>query len=488
MISIDDLVVRFDHRDGYDLVDYEIVGLPVWKLGLLVQTLEDNPIAATEEFVLRLIYEGIDSVEGIAALLGLDEGLVTSIAGDLVRMDAIANQAGKMRLTRIGDDLRRKAVLTKPTEHTIQIHYDAILKRPHVFQYYQLFSPSEIRSEGIRGINPSPNRKPEASELEREAVESYIKEAVKGTNATTVIRIKGVTSRWVLYQKAVMVVFRATHGDDVQVAFAIDRRLSDEHEFAFAQSNGLKRLGIEGSLRQKERSPEEILLGEVEAKRLSQESDKNAKNTASIRKELSQIRGKLKENVEDQASLPPSGANDAAAQAIKSLIVEKQKLEKQLKEFKVHMVSVYEHPDYLRDAIEKAKQRILIISPWITRAVVDAPFLRAMRERLNEGVQIFIGYGLDERQGEPPIETSAERDLLDEAGRSPNLHLRRLGDTHAKVLIKDDEYMITTSFNWLSFRGNPNRRFREEWGTFIGIPDKISDQFVYFSERIACKG
>ena len=35
------------------------------------------------------------------------------------------------------------------------------------------------------------------------------------------------------------------------------------------------------------------------------------------------------------------------------------------------------------------------------------------------------------------------------------------------VKIKDDEYFIITSFNWLSFKGDPKRTYREEWGTKV---------------------
>jgi hypothetical protein len=42
----------------------------------------------------------------------------------------------------------------------------------------------------------------------------------------------------------------------------------------------------------------------------------------------------------------------------------------------------------------------------------------------------------------------------------------RLPNTHAKILIYDDVY-ITSSFNWLSFKGDPSRTYRMEEGTLI---------------------
>lgn len=75
----------------------------------------------------------------------------------------------------------------------------------------------------------------------------------------------------------------------------------------------------------------------------------------------------------------------------------------------------------------------------------------------------------------------ALRELADEFA---NLLLRRLGDTHAKVLIQDSEFYVTTSFDWLSFRGDPSRPFREEWGTMVRdcravdeLYDKVAKRF-----------
>ncbi|NLA96488.1 MAG: hypothetical protein GX838_06575, partial [Clostridiaceae bacterium] len=48
-----------------------------------------------------------------------------------------------------------------------------------------------------------------------------------------------------------------------------------------------------------------------------------------------------------------------------------------------------------------------------------------------------------------------------------NFRLVRKGNTPAKVLLVDAAYFVTTSFNWLSFRGDPNQPMREEEGTLV---------------------
>ena len=38
---------------------------------------------------------------------------------------------------------------------------------------------------------------------------------------------------------------------------------------------------------------------------------------------------------------------------------------------------------------------------------------------------------------------------------------------HHKVLVCDRKFIVTTSFNWLSFRGDPTMSFRQEVGCVV---------------------
>src|SRR3546814_5360042 len=118
-----------------------------------------------------------------------------------------------------------------------------------------------------------------------------------------------------------------------------------------------------------------------------------------------------------------------------------------------------------------ARKRLIIISPWITDAVVDRVFIGALIDRLQRGVAVHIGYGLGIEERIPQAVRKLEQIARDHA----NFRLVRLGDTHAKLLIKDEDWLVTTSFNWLSFRGDPKRTFREEWGTRIAIAEQVRE-------------
>ena len=45
------------------------------------------------------------------------------------------------------------------------------------------------------------------------------------------------------------------------------------------------------------------------------------------------------------------------------------------------------------------------------------------------------------------------------------------------MLVCDRTFMVVTSFNWLSFKGDPKRTFRDERGLLVSLPEQIDAQF-----------
>jgi len=42
-----------------------------------------------------------------------------------------------------------------------------------------------------------------------------------------------------------------------------------------------------------------------------------------------------------------------------------------------------------------------------------------------------------------------------------------IGNTHRKMLVCDTDFSVITSFNWLSYRGSPKDKPRDEYGQLI---------------------
>jgi hypothetical protein len=123
-------------------------------------------------------------------------------------------------------------------------------------------------------------------------------------------------------------------------------------------------------------------------------------------------------------------------------------------------ISVFEHAGLLQDALLYAKDRVLIMSPWITSNVVNEGFCNLIQGALRRGVKVTIAYGYKESLRDSNRSISRLCDLAKNNG----LVFLKHQNTHAKVLIVDHCY-VTTSFNWLSFQGSEDRTYRMEEGT-----------------------
>lgn len=153
-----------------------------------------------------------------------------------------------------------------------------------------------------------------------------------------------------------------------------------------------------------------------------------------------------------------------------------------VKTSQVRSVSVFEHADLLNDALESAKRRLLLVSPWVRRAVVNAEFLRKLEQRIRAGVAVTIAHGIGE--DDRGSDAGALRKLAALASRYGNFDLVRLANSHAKILIVDDVW-VSTSFNWLSFRGDPDRTYRMEEGTLVAVPDRVEKEYARYIAMVA---
>jgi phosphatidylserine/phosphatidylglycerophosphate/cardiolipin synthase-like enzyme len=131
----------------------------------------------------------------------------------------------------------------------------------------------------------------------------------------------------------------------------------------------------------------------------------------------------------------------------------KRKAEAELQALPIRNLYTYDHPPLLEEALNQSRERLMIIAPWIKADVVDKDFLEKLEALLKSSVAVFIGYGINKQPtANLAPQHQAARDRLSQlAGKYSNFRFKRLGDTHAKVLIKDSDFSVVSSFNWLSF-------------------------------------
>ncbi|NER03810.1 MAG: hypothetical protein F6K17_14885, partial [Okeania sp. SIO3C4] len=164
----------------------------------------------------------------------------------------------------------------------------------------------------------------------------------------------------------------------------------------------------------------------------------------------------------------------------KSLKQEKQKFQQQLKEIQnqtriSEVVHTYQIREYLFKALKEAKNRLMIISPWIKANVVDKEFISTLEATLKRKVKVYIIYGIKSSNSQNDSQSIKELDNLEANYR--NFKFQRTENSHRKQIICDDKFAIVTSFNFLSFRADPNLTYRDELGVILREKQTIEDLF-----------
>lgn len=450
MMTGDQIARQFNERPGYRVVDFEEVGLPVYRVVSTVLTLQPKAYSAIEEFVLRSVELGLNDPTDVAGFLGINRKIVEGTASTLVQDDdVVVEPNGRLRLTPKSERVLRGEQLIRPREQSIYFWFDGLTRKPFRLDDLRVVAPKYLKDRGVREIRPFPAKKPAPEDIKGDELQRALPRPAR-ESLTQILQVKSIGKAYLHFVPAYALIYRSDATDDVQVGFVIDERLSEAHEAAFAASDGPTRLGIKAAILK----PEQV----KDASGLNLPVGPAAEKFAASKKKRQQAIGRFKERAAPSTS-PVVG--EAVGE--------------------VEMIAVYDHPPLLQEALAKASKRLIIISPWITDAVVDARFLAQLRLLLDRGVEVHIGYGLGDDVGKPP---RAIEELDKMAATRANFSFVRLGDTHAKILIKDTDWLVTTSFNWLSFKGDPKRTFREEWGTKVAIPRQVEEQSEKLLKRL----
>ncbi len=437
-------------RPGFELIDFTEVCLPVFKIYMVASLLLHTPLPPIYEFVLRAIRIGIDDTDGVAACLGIPVRMVQEALKALHTSEEITFRDGdtsgpdRFVLTRRGEKTATSLERIQPEQQTIPVYFDGLTRRPIDPPSEQLLSGKQPEELGYREIPSLPPTRIEVSDMDTTAVAKLLARERSGEGKKDLLTIRSIERRMRLHLPATALVFRSREGADVELLFASETRMLDDQNRAFALAEGPKKTRLLAEFAKPDLIGSNAFARKVN--QLNKSLDVPAKPSATSK------------TLRLPRSVAPGG---------------------------LQRLTVLEHPLLLRDAVENAKTRVMIFSPWIAPLVMDGVMLLAIRKLLDRGVQLHIGYGLDEdgKHTQKPI----PKGLQDLADDYQNFELRRFGDTHEKVLIQDDEFVALTSFNWLSFRGDPDRKLRRELGVKVTDPLFIESEYAVLEARFRAK-
>lgn len=478
----EEIVQRFSRRPGLKLVSYQEVGLPVWKLFLRVLILAHRDLPPVEEFVLRSVQAGLRRPPEINGLLGLENRITLTAAAALVGEDFLTSVPADettLALTPRGTQALADMGQLLPQEIMVTLHFDGLTRKFCWLADVPTYQPKDLRELNLREIPPFPQDPPSVEELSIQELDATLKKVGPSTEwRRDILQILSIERRERWYQRGLALVFEGREGFEIQVAFAVDERLSEEHGQAFAEAGGARKLGITQALRQRS---DDVALSLLDSETVNTAT--RGVEVEAIRATTDHLREALVE-AEASASKATGPDREFILRQVTDTASKLSEAEAALAELPVRPLEVYEHAPLLHEALQHASERLLIVSPWIRAGVVNADFLNSLEEALKRGVNVLLGYGSGVDEMEKPWDQVARNKLEALSFTYPGFRMTFLGDTHAKVLIMDRDFVVVTSFNWLSFKGDPLKPFRDERGMLVRIRQTIDDLFESFAKRI----
>ncbi|TDO51077.1 hypothetical protein EV651_1194 [Kribbella sp. VKM Ac-2571] len=464
MLDPDVLLAETFSRDrpGLTLLDIEDAALPMSWMLVEVLAQERKRLALLDEFVLRFVDAGISRETELSQILGIEPLIVRSAIADGMSRDYVDRRAAqdgdwRVALTPEGHNAATDLASVSPKELTLGYAYDRITWSVTAFPRSALIGRDEVKERGIRTLISRSNEVSE-SDITAAALNRLLEQQNDDEIRVEILAVKRVVAKAHLFLPIKLLVYADSEGREVQVGVVIDGELSRSHELELNKAGGAEALGIHvdvAALPDEAPIPSGLVRDRVSAAEVEQ------LRSMALLSDVKQAR----------AEIVPDESKAESEQAIAELDA-----------ISVRSVGVFEHRDLLLDALTNSNQRLLIVSPWIKRAIVNDEFIALLERRLNSGVRIHIahGYGSDDRGSD----LSALRRLADLRKRFPQLFfLVRLSNTHAKILIWDENW-ITTSFNWLSFKGDRERTYRMEEGTLVRIPEQVNEAYSRYCRLI----
>ena len=125
-----------------------------------------------------------------------------------------------------------------------------------------------------------------------------------------------------------------------------------------------------------------------------------------------------------------------------------------------HIQSLMRHRQLLTTALREARQKVLIVSPYISIRALEADnLLPAFTEALQRGVtiKVVVGSDMDIEHNGRKRENAAQ---AIQALRAINVDVIEIPRIHNKTLAIDDSWLVEGSFNWLSAVRDESSKFQ----------------------------
>jgi DNA-binding MarR family transcriptional regulator len=387
-MSPEEIARLHQFRDGFTLVDYAEVGLPVFRLTIEALTTSRRAIPTIQEFVMRALALDVKHEDEIARMLGLGLDIVQATVNTLVSDGLVVRQAAppnreSFRLSESGEKRLADERLEELKEEMLVVDYDGIRRLPIRLAGESVRRASELKSYGALEIRPYPAEPPSISELAIPEVARVIRRQGGGDFRRTVLALKRAVRRNNVFREAVALVFAADRGSEIQIAFAIDGKLSEQHERAFAEHSGPKKMGFVKAIAEGQaRHHLQRLVG------------KDVVRSFPGRSAMAEARCEQLEAEAGIRAVEPAaqGANrnSAAAIALRAAQERLSVAKHNIQSLQTRPLACYEIDELLDEALANASRSLVVTSAGLQPLILNGHRLREVDRLVEAGVDIRV--------------------------------------------------------------------------------------------------
>lgn len=407
---------KFAHLfPDYELLQIEYIALPIAKVEVQVVGQIVTEISPITEFLLKFINLGMNQVSSLAEALGITEELVLDEIAEEIRQGRVERSiADNLILTSSGRETLISSTVRLPKKQKIEIVFDKGCWSLTDWDKSTFIPNADLRSMQEITLKSFEKRKStiQLQDLDLITLNRILKMESKSSqkNSVEILNIQKITQRRHGFRLGQIMIYANSQNRSGFVVLIGEER-SELHENLIRARGGLEALDVKISMPSPSKSSKRDVIKVVEVKKETPYEDDG------------------------------------------------------------RLVKSFEHRPLLLDALESSKQRFMIISPWITRAVVNDEILRKLENLLRSKVLVTIAFGFYDASN--PHESKRRDDsriltkLLSLSRKYSNFEFRWMGSTsekamnHSKIFVSDSIY-VAGSFNWLSFRGDSDRTYRKE--------------------------
>ena len=470
------------------LVKYYEAGIPQWHLESVLTMLKPKKLSVLQEFILKFVASGINDVAEIRTFLGMNATSINNAVAVLQKDNLISVDIfqSKLKITEKGEDALKEAATIVPEDIEYPLFVDGLIGNVYL-DTRRLYTAKELRGFEIKPINAAVE-KPTLDGLEYEDVKRAIV-SFKKSHAFEQDRLEGdlqevsdVMKTYVEYKKVNVLVFM-NKSDDIEIQVYDGSVRNDEYSIELQKQYNNHTNVFDFDSHEKEDESEDEALLSILPQEIIDSAKSFSYKDSTLEREISNLTTQLDEIKESDET--DEKEKESATEKIRFL---EKKIEEMKNERKGadRILSTYDHRPLLLDALDNASNSVIIVSPWIKAGGLNYEIIGRIERALQRRTRVIIGYGISEREDN-------DRWILNQLNNiqkkpyGKNLKLIRLSNTHEKVLIKDNEFMVITSFNWLSFKGDPNRGFRQETGYYTESKEAIRQMKDNLSNRMSIK-